>query len=354
MTYAPSLGGSTTGPTVRRHPPGGMRGFDLAGSTAHAALGSPTGSRSRTAARAVTPDRHTGAMPDACAATVLPSAAAATAAAPGALYVVAHADDSLLFQSPDLLKDICSGGPVRTVVVSAGDNGKAEAYWSGREAGIRAAYAHMAGAKNVWSSWPVTVTGRTIAHATLMGRPNVVINFLRLPDGGYPDGNGTSRYQNQSLMKLWQGSIADITAVDSSNNFTKSTLTQTLTAFMELAGPGRISTQDYVGSFGDGDHADHYATAYLTVAAHESYPAAHRLVGYANYATTKMVANVTGEDLSAKSAAFYAYTPFDADVCQSPAACSSHPEGAWLARQYVVDTKSASDVHADLLEGRTE
>src|ERR1019366_7221456 len=58
---------------------------------------------------------------------------------------VAHADDSLLFQSPSLLQNIQSNSYVRTVHLTAGDDGLGESYWSEREAGMEAAYAQMAG-----------------------------------------------------------------------------------------------------------------------------------------------------------------------------------------------------------------
>ena len=56
-----------------------------------------------------------------------------------ALYIVAHPDDSLLFQSPDLLQNVQSSFNVMTVHLTAGDNVQGEAYWSSRESGIEAA-----------------------------------------------------------------------------------------------------------------------------------------------------------------------------------------------------------------------
>src|SRR6188472_3148233 len=49
---------------------------------------------------------------------------AATTCPTGAtMNVVAHPDDDLLFQSPDLLHDVQSGKCVRTVYVTAGERG---------------------------------------------------------------------------------------------------------------------------------------------------------------------------------------------------------------------------------------
>ena len=39
------------------------------------------------------------------------------------MQIVAHPDDDLLFQSPDLLHDVVGGKCVRTVFVTAGERG---------------------------------------------------------------------------------------------------------------------------------------------------------------------------------------------------------------------------------------
>ena len=259
------------------------------------------------------------------------------------LYVVAHADDPILFQSPDLLHDLDSGQPVRTVVLTAGDVGRGKRHWSSREAGMMTAYAKLAGLPNSWRATTLRINGHRVAEYAMTARSNVVVDFLRLPDGGWPDGDGTSTYGYYSLQKLWNGSPATLAAVDKLESYTKDTLTGTLAAIMQLARPANINVQDYVGTFGDGDHADHHASAYFAVAADESYRAVHILHGYAGYAAADMPANVSGKDLAAKTASFYAYVRFDPLVCQSPAQCARKPESAWLRRQHVVGTIVTAD-----------
>jgi hypothetical protein len=121
------------------------------------------------------------------------------------MYIVAHPDDSLIFQSPSLLQNIQNGLNVLTVHLTAGDDGMGESYWGDRELGIEAAYALMAGADNNWTTSALTVGSRQIVLDTLTTKSNITVAFMRLPDGGYPDGEGTALYNYQSLMQLWQG-----------------------------------------------------------------------------------------------------------------------------------------------------
>src|SRR5690349_15438 len=73
------------------------------------------------------------------------------------LNIVAHEDDDLLFMSPDLPASIRRGNTVETVYLTAGDADAGEAYWRGREDGIRAAYARMAGVEDRWNQSTVRI-----------------------------------------------------------------------------------------------------------------------------------------------------------------------------------------------------
>ena len=260
------------------------------------------------------------------------------------MYVGAHVDDTLLFMSPTLLRDVrTSGACVQTVFITAGDANRDQSYWAGREAGSKAAYAAMLGADNSWAEATETVEGHQVRVARLASDTGISLVFLRLPDGLWPDGNGGSRYGYQSLKKLWEGDIGQITAVDGSASYTKQGLTDTLTALMSSAQPTRIGTHDWVGQFGGDDNPDHYATGYLARAAHLAYETPHQIVSYEGYGTQNRAANVGGAELTAKSAAFYAYTPYDPAICQTPSKCSTRPESKWLAREYVVASELGGD-----------
>ena len=109
---------------------------------------------------------------------------ASAAACPGsALSIVAHEDDDLIFINPDILNDIRAGRCVRTLFVTAGDAGNPYPDSIYRENAPEAAYAQMAGVADNWTTVDDGVAGREIQVRALVGRPNVTIAFLRLPDG---------------------------------------------------------------------------------------------------------------------------------------------------------------------------
>lgn len=255
------------------------------------------------------------------------------------MYVVAHEDDSLLFQSPDLLRAVRSGACVTTVYLTAGDAGRGSPYWSAREAGANAAYATMAGVSNGWTRGTITVAGHSVVSYRASGAPTLTQVFLRLPDGN-GSGSGFSRYGYESLQKLWTGAISRMHPVDGSAAYTAPGLTRTLVALMASQQVTAIRAHDYVGGFGGGDHSDHYASAYFARAAHRQYATPHTFTGYQGYATSSRAQNVFGDDLTRKQDAFYAYARYDLSVCGSATACAGTLTAAWLRRQYVVGSES--------------
>jgi LmbE family N-acetylglucosaminyl deacetylase len=259
------------------------------------------------------------------------------------LTIVAHEDDDLIFISPDLLHAIQAGVTVRTVYVTAGDDGMPASYWKTREEGPRAAYALMAGTANSWKQSDAGVPGHPIPLFTLSGKPNVSLAYMRLPDGNL-NGSGFSSTGNESLQQLWQGAIATIDAIDGSSSYTQASLIATFARLMTGVQPAQIYTQDFVGTYGDGDHSDHHTTAYLTQAAARQYTAAHTVTGYEGYGTSGLRVNVSGTDLTVKQNAFYAYGKDDSQVCDSKSSCAGSNYAAWLQRQYTVSPAGAPPV----------
>ncbi|MDP9982522.1 LmbE family N-acetylglucosaminyl deacetylase [Pseudarthrobacter oxydans] len=268
-------------------------------------------------------------------ATAPDASADAGCAAGTALNIVAHQDDDLLFQSPGLLSAIRDGLCVRTVYLTAGDANDSEAYWSSRESGVKAAYAHLAGVADSWTTADAGIAGHPIPVATLDGATQLSLAFMRLPDG-YRDGRGGSDYGYQSLQKLYSGAISTITAVNRSSSYTLPELRATLLALMNSYQPDQISTLDFAGTYGDGDHSDHHAVAYLVLAAQQLYTTPHTITGYQGYPISQRPSNVVDPDLTAKTDAFLAYAQHDSKTCTTALACSQNSVGSWLSRAYTV------------------
>ena len=260
-----------------------------------------------------------------------------------AMNVVAHQDDDLIFQSPMLLSAIQDGLCMRTVYVTAGDANDSEDYWSAREDGVKAAYAHLAGVPDAWTVADAGIAGHPIAVATLDGAPRLSLAFMRLPDG-YHDGRGGSNYGYQSLQKLYTGLISNISAVNGSSSYTLAGLQGTVLALMNSYQPDRISTLDFAGKYGDGDHSDHHTVAYLTHAAHQLYTKAHTITGYLGYPSKKRPSNVADAVLAAKTEAFLVYAQHDSKTCTTALDCSNNSVGAWLSRSYTVALPAAVPV----------
>ena len=251
------------------------------------------------------------------------------------MNIVAHQDDDLLFQSPWLLSAIRDGLCVRTVYVTAGDANDSAAYWSAREDGVKAAYAHLAGAADSWTTADAGIAGHPIPVATLDGATQLSLAFMRLPDG-YRDGRGGSNYGYESLQKLYSGAISTITAVDDSSSYTLSALQGTLLALMNGYQPDQIATLDFAGSYGDGDHSDHHTVAYLVLAAEQQYTLPHTVTGYQGYGISQRPSNVVDPDLTTKTDAFLAYAQHDSKTCTTVVTCSDDAIGTWLSRSYTV------------------
>jgi LmbE family N-acetylglucosaminyl deacetylase len=266
------------------------------------------------------------------------------------MYIVAHEDDTLIFQSPTLAQEIESGRCVRSVFLTAGDAGKSATYWHSRETGVEAAYALLAGVADEWQGSTVTAAGHTLLLRTLTADPGVSIVFMRLPDGGFPEGLGYAATGNQSLMKLWNGgnkaspSITSISAIDGTNSYTYNGLIETLSGLITAFEPRVIGTQDYNETFSTGDHKDHVATAYFVRQAQKSYAKPHTLLAYEGYESSSQPENVGGTLLEAKKSAFYLYGLYDEGACHEDGACSASPYPPWLRRQYVAGQETTGVV----------
>ena len=200
---------------------------------------------------------------------------------------------------------------------------------------MKAAYAHLAGVADSWTTSDAGIAGHPIPVATLDGATQLSLAFMRLPDG-YRDGRGGSVYGYQSLQKLYSGAISTITAVNRSSSYTLPELRGTLLALMNSYRPDQISTLDFAGPYGDGDHSDHHTVAYLVLAAQQLYTVPHTITGYQGYPISQRPSNVVDPDLTAKTDAFLAYAQHDSKTCTTALECSDNSVGKWLSRSYTV------------------
>ncbi|HJZ36857.1 MAG TPA: PIG-L family deacetylase [Solirubrobacterales bacterium] len=255
---------------------------------------------------------------------------------------VAHQDDNLLFMNPRLQSEFDSGRCVRTVFLTAGDDGQAMPYWVGREVGMEAAYAEMAGVADNWTVGSVTVDGHPLLLKTLTADPRISIVSMRLPDGN--NGEGFPSTGSQSLMKLWASANpcgecteqeSTIEAIDHSATYTYQGLIETLAGVIGEFGPRQIFTQNWDEIFHGVDHPDHVATARFVRSAAALDTEPHRLTAFWDYNTESFPVNVTGAVLAGKSKTFYTYAAHDPETCDSAAACEGTQYKNWLAREYV-------------------
>ncbi|GAA5954834.1 hypothetical protein JCM3765_007787 [Sporobolomyces pararoseus] len=252
----------------------------------------------------------------------------------GSVYVVAHPDDDLLFQAPDMQTDFSGKNCITSVFLTSGDSGTTTTYAQSREAGNAAAYAQMAGTMNSWTSITAILGGQPVLVQTLVGAPQIQRVMFRLPDGNM-DGTGYGLSGYQSLRSLYFGSVSTISSFGGSATFNLGTLKQAIQEIIAARQPLRVRTLDYLSQFDSGDHSDHLATARIVSSL---VPSNVSLSGYIGYGIANFPPTMTTSDASfmAKSSAFFTYTPYDVAECQSYTACvqAGRGEAYWLRRQY--------------------
>lgn len=263
------------------------------------------------------------------------------------LYMVAHEDDDLLFMSPDVPESIRAGHTVRTVYLTAGDAGKTSAYWKdGREAGIREAYALMAGVVNSWTESVDTVQGKPTYRFTLDGNQRVSVVFLRLPNGGSGDGfpspsgdTDCNRPGNTSLRDLWNDATGAYTVPVlgtwgscAGTTYTKGELGAVLRSLVQSFGPTRMHIQDLSDLYGGG-HPDHIHAGKFAFNAHHAYAGAHQLVVHRDYNIANEEENLSARQKADKTDVFCTYAEHDENIRD----CSTYGDGAhgsWRGSQY--------------------
>lgn len=262
------------------------------------------------------------------------------------LSVVAHIDDDLLFQNPDIVESIAAGGGHVTVYLTAGDAGRDESYWEGREIGAKAAYTEMAGASDWVDSISTFSDGENeyeIHTSYLESQPEVQLYFLRLPDGN-GQGTGYAINEKQSLERLWDEEISEIESVDGANSFDHDQVLSLLLGIVEHHEPQTIMIQDHSSEFVGSSHSDHVHGSEYAYEALQHYEQDHQLISYVDNASQSLGPNLTPEQSELNYHIFEAYAEYDPNLRfelddEGNLVLSSHYQN-WTSANYQVENIS--------------
>lgn len=254
------------------------------------------------------------------------------------LVVVAHEDDAILFMNPDVAAAINAGLCVRTIYVTAGDDGRGTAYWQQRERGPGASYATMCGLPDDWAPRAATLDHHPVTEYLLAGQPKVSLVSLRLPDGNLA-GQGFAATQYQSLQKLRVGQLAQLTSVDGAASYTEAELVRAVGALVQLDEPTMLYTQAFSATLSPDDHADHQAVGYFTALARQTYGPRVPLTRYLGYQVNAMPPDLSGDEVTQKQAIFDAYEQEDTVICTATNDCDGQASyDTYMSREYLQTT----------------
>ena len=251
---------------------------------------------------------------------------------------VAHPDDDILFMNPDLERQLLQQC-VRTVYVTAADAGHGKIYWQGREQGIEAAYALMAGATNNWYSLPTMINGRKVVQRVLAEHPTLSLVFLRLPDGNVK-GEGFPSTNHESLSRLAKHKIKIIHAVDGGSKYTNGALIQTLAAVIKVDQPSTIYSQLLSGKNSEQDHSDHRAVGRLATRAKIAANSDAQVSLYFGYSVNGLEPNLDTPTSLRKQEIFKVYAQGDTEICRTKSQCFfDETYVRYFSRSYKIDVK---------------
>jgi LmbE family N-acetylglucosaminyl deacetylase len=244
------------------------------------------------------------------------------------VFVVAHQDDWQLFMGDIVAKNIKAGGTATFIYLTAGDDGRDSLYWQTRERAALQSTRLAIGVDAADSSAVRCSTTEVLSHAIRRCEiANTESYFLRLPDGKR-NGGGFARHDYQSLRKLREKRIADITAIDRSSTYS---------GWGDLIG----TTSVIIGSgSGDVEITVHASDPSIAVNPHDHFD--HRMTGllvndlrkrqkwntqyYVGYALATRAANRSTDQAREKTAIFLAYDREMMGVNKAWSAHGEHPE----------------------------
>ncbi|MDC8000175.1 discoidin domain-containing protein [Aequorivita todarodis] len=256
------------------------------------------------------------------------------------VYVSAHPDDWQLFMNPNAYNSI-KGTNEKVVFIhtTAGDagNGITNNYYLAREEGSLRAIRFMSntftnqGAPGTnMNQTTVNVNGHQILKLSYR---NAVIYFLRLPDGNYR-GTGYSGTNDQSLQKLYNGSIPSISAIDGTATYSSlADLENTLKSIVQTESIGNIkfNLADHDASINPDDHSDHVHSSLIMQDVANSIGGV-TLNLYSEYDTAIRPVNVFNNDFMVNAGTWGATASGISD--NSFFSTWDNDHNVWLYRQY--------------------
>lgn len=270
------------------------------------------------------------------------------------LVVVGHTDDDLLFMNPDLLSTIRSGACLQVLYMTASERKGGLEYMYGRERGVRAAYAYMAGQANEWQQTRLMLGSASVTQFSLRARPGIQLSHLRLQDPWL--GSGWGSLTPLSRAESVPGET--VQTLDSpQQTLNREQLVQTLAALIRLYRPTSVRYLDDTNPVpytklcwrctGHG-HPDHIASARLVREAMLAAPGNYAQIGYVDYPIQEQARNLTLNEIHSKTEIFRRYAWYDQHACKGPAICQepAGPAAAWVQRSYYT---SRADYPASLL-----
>ncbi|MFI6497679.1 PIG-L family deacetylase [Nonomuraea typhae] len=249
------------------------------------------------------------------------------------VQVVAHADDDLLFMSPDLFGAVLGGRVTTTIYLTAGegptgweDDRDPREYAGDRQAGIRAAYAYLAGVRDVWRTRILQLGRLPVRVDTLAASPRIRLVFAGLPDGGDPRADGG----RDALQRMWErgACVRRFTGPCPHPCVRREDVVATLRALYDRYRPTVLRTLDPNPQDWHGDHTDHTISAKFAAEAARGMKL--KMLAYRGYTMTGWPANLSWQASRLKEAVFQVYRRHDYR------AASGWRYAAWLKRMYPI------------------
>ncbi|HEX6240266.1 MAG TPA: RICIN domain-containing protein [Polyangiales bacterium] len=237
------------------------------------------------------------------------------------MLVVAHQDDDMMVTVPDLVGAVRERRTLRTVYVTSGDAGfTCNAYTQGREAGVKAEQAHLAGVPNVWRDEERVVRGKRVRFSYLEGT-NQSMAFIGLPNPALFSTNPPEG----ALQKLWLGQINQVSTLpydgrSGVDSYSREELIEVLRALMAEFEPEDVRVLDAsqlqipIYPF---EHVDHMGSAMFATAAFTRYARADALTFYPLYSIQFLPANMPPEVVAKRRELTDVYRPHDAKICST-------------------------------------